>query len=257
MKVRQFLVGSIGLVLTLIGSFVWTSRMNYSPERKLADVLGSEIRTVDPDVVSDISSACAAAESDTGWVLFILNARLIADRSFRTYFETAEQPISLWVEYDNGLLRLGQGRGTENGEGNTEIPIRIVRNDEDAFVAIGVSGKGTRVVSNVVDKTNQWPGDFTGWSCDSVQIGSESRTLSDGYNCPGCDAQLRYATGSNSQELKGILDELSNVREFNQKRFVGLALTLLGVLVTLFALKVISYEQLSQLSRRRTQRGES
>jgi hypothetical protein len=231
MNVKQLPVVIIGLILTLTGSVLWTSRVDYSPESKLVELLGNRLKAVDPDEATDLSSACAAAESETGWVLFILNARLIADRTLRTYFETAEQPIGLWVEYDNGLLRLGQGRGAENFEGNAEIPIRIVRNDEDAFIAIGVSDNGTRVVSNVVDKTNQWPGDFTGWSCDSVQIGSESRTLSDGYNCPGCDVRLRYAIGDNSERLDQVLSELSNVREFNVRRWLGAALTFLGLIL--------------------------
>jgi len=217
----------------VFGSLVWTSRLNYSPESDLQKLVGAKLITLDPEASTDLSEVCANAESEDGWVLFVVDTQLLADNKFRTYFETAEEPISLWMEYDNGLLRLSQGLGSEGPISNTEIPIRIVRNDESAFIAIGVWREGTRVVTNAVDKSNSWPQMFSGWSCDTTQVGSDNRALSGGFGCPGCKTQIRYVSGTNVQNLQSVLDDLSNVKEFNVRRMLGTAITLAGVLLLL------------------------
>jgi hypothetical protein len=209
------------------------SRHQFSPEEVVNSNSTFLLKSVESASITDLSDACSVAESPDGWLLFILKAELIADDKFRTYFETAEEPIGLWVEYDNGLLRLAQGLGSDNPKSNTEIPIRVVRKNESAFVAIAVWRDGTRVITNAVDKRNNWPGSFTGWSCDAVQIGGDSRELSQGHGCPGCAAQLSYATGQGIADLQVIMDELSNVSDFNLRRSVGSALTLVGVLLVM------------------------
>jgi hypothetical protein len=233
MKLKVRAVQLVGLLLATVGSTTWISRLQFEPNKKLQDVTDLELRSVQETSVTDLSRACAFAESQDGWLLFILKAELIADNKFRTYFETAEEPVGLWVEYDDGLLRLAQGLGSDSPKSNTEIPIRVVRKNESAFVAIAVWRDGTRVITNAVDKRNNWPGSFTGWSCDAVQIGGDSRELSQGHGCPGCAAQLSYATGQGIADLQVIMNELSNVSEFNLRRSVGSALTFVGILIVM------------------------
>jgi hypothetical protein len=230
-----------GAVLSVVGCLVWSSRLDYSPEKALTRQLGERLIDIDPNVITDLSSACSTAGEDDGWVLFVLDADLTSDTTARTFFETADERFGLWVEYDPGLLRLGQGLGADSLASNTEIPIRWVRRDERAFIAIAVSTIGTRVVTNAIDKQNAWPGDLVSvWRCDKVQIGSDTRELSEGKECMGCDARLRFATGENLVELETLLDNLSNVNEFNAKRWIGTCLTFVGFLVLVRRIRIRS-----------------
>ena len=222
---------SVGVLMMISGTLAWSSRLDYEPEQILVDALGSRLTKVDPNSVNDLSHSCSSI-AERGWVLFILNANLIADTKPRTYFETAEERFGIWVEYDKGLVRLAQGLGAESLESNTEIPIRWVRRDERAFIAIAVTRDNTRVVLNATDTQNNWPsGALSAFRCDKVQIGGDNRELSEGKSCIECDATLRFAAGRDITELQKILDEISNVSEFNAKRSAGTALIVIGFLV--------------------------
>ena len=235
-NIRTAVTAALGLLLAVLGSVIWTSRLDYSPEPQLRERLADRLTEVDPDSFTDLTPQCGEATNNNGWILFVLDAQLVSDVTLRTYFETAEERVGLWVEYDLGLLRLGLGLGLESAASNIDIPIRWVRSDQRETIMIGVTREQTRVVANAIDKDALWPGDFADiWRCDAVQIGTDTRELSEGYECAGCNVSLRYATGSDTAELTNLLDSLSNVRSFNTKRIVGSALTLAGVLLVLFA----------------------
>lgn len=232
MNVRTFAIRLVGATLAIGGSLVWSSRLDYEPKRALEERIADRLVEVAPGKLSDLSTRCGQVLNPGGWMLFVMDARLLSDTKFRTYFETAEESVGLWVEYDLGLLRLGLGLGSESP--NTEIPIRLVRRDESVTVFIAVSREETRVITNAVDKSKSWPGHFAeSWRCNGVQVGSDSRELSEGNTCAGCNVQLRYATGSNMVELTALLDSLSNVQSFNTKRIMGSALTLAGALLVI------------------------
>lgn len=229
----------IGTTLMILGSVIWTARLDFSPERILKDRLADRLVEVLPGKVHDLSEVCSQVSEANGWVLFVMNANLISDSKFRTYFETAEERVGLWVEYDLGLLRLGMGLGPESVESNTEIPIRLVRRDEVATILISVTSNQTRVLTNAIDKQKMWPGDFVSdWRCDAVQIGDDLRELSHGNPCVGCDVKLHYATGLDRAELAALFESASNIRSFNTKRILGSALTMLGVMIIVLPLTI-------------------
>jgi hypothetical protein len=232
MKVQKWTLSLVGAALVVAGSLVWMSRFDYSLQGVLDERLGDRLIEVNALATTNLTEACDYTRTYPGWILFVMDANLVSDSEIRTYFETAEEPEGLWVEYDNGLLRLGMGLGPQSVESNTEIPIRWVRRGEAITVAIGISLDETRVVTNAVDKVSQWPGAYyPEWSCETVRVGGADRRLSEGYRCPGCNVRLRYATGSDIEELSRLLDDLSNVQEFNMRRWLGSALTLVGLVL--------------------------
>jgi hypothetical protein len=234
MKLQKFLLVLVGVGLAVAGSLVWKSRLEYSPETLLQRKLGSGLLEVDSEKPNDLSEECNIASEQGGWILFVMNAQLLADNKARTYFETAVEPSGLFVEYDPGMLRLGLGLGPGSAESNLELPIRLVRNDETATIIIGVSRDETRVITNGVDRRIGWPGDsYREWRCDPVQIADDIRESSHGYRCEGCNTRLRYATGQDPASLGSLLDGLSNVERFNTRRFIGTGLTLVGLALVL------------------------
>jgi hypothetical protein len=167
-------------------------------------------------------------------VLFVLNADLISDTRVRSYFETDEEPLGLFVESEPGLLRLGLGLGP-GPESDLQIPIRVIRRDHTETVIIAVTRDETRVVANALDERAAWPGYLADeWLCKRVQVGSDARELSQGFKCERCNARLRYAVGSGIGELNDALDEISNIEEFNRKRWIGTSVTLIGFVLLLF-----------------------
>lgn len=241
MKMSAPIARTLGLLLATVGSFVWTRPVEFDPESVLARRLPGQIKVIDGQVVSNLSEACSSIVRDSHWVLFVMDANFVSDNRFRTYFETAEEPTGLWVEYDSGLVRLGLGLGRESLVSNLDIPIRIVRRNERATVLIGVTSNQTRVVTHVLDRKRSWPGSFLpNWRCDSVQVGSEQRELSTGNSCDKCEVTLRFATGDDSQKLQQILGEISNYRQFNLRRWCGTAVSLFGILLLFVPLRVFS-----------------
>jgi hypothetical protein len=223
---------AVGLGLVLLGSLVWNSRVPNFKDELVMSRLANRLKEVQAGSSVDISAECERQTVGNGWALFVLDANLISDNQFRSYFETASEEMGVWVTFDSGQLRLGLGSGPSSSESNRSYPIRTVRRSERATIFIAVSRDETRVVMNVRDFRVTWPADFvTGWSCEYVQFGDEANLLSEGAGCRGCNISLRYATGENYEELTAVLDEVSNVSEFNQRRWLGSGATLLGVFV--------------------------
>jgi len=228
---RTSLLLSIGAsVMVVAGCVVWMSRLAYEPSPIISDRLSGRQINIDPAIVSDLTQACRQVESAQGWVLFVLQANLVSDASIRTYFQTDIEPLGLFVESEPGLLRLGLGLGP-GPESDLQVPIRVIRRDQRETIFIAVSKDETRVIANALDIRASWPGILADeWLCKQVQIGSNTRELSHGYNCEGCDVQLTYAVGDNLRELDDLLNDLSNVGDFNRRRWLGTSMTLVGLL---------------------------
>lgn len=224
----------IGAPLILGGMTIWNSRLNFDTETVVRSRLANRLQYLSAGQTADLEDECEIAKSGQGWILFVLDATLTSDNQFRTFFETAEERVGLWVEYDSGLLRLGLGLGPDNDASNIGVPIRLVRKDERIAVLIAVKQQETRVISNAVDIRTKWPGDLAPiWQCDAVQFADDSRELTGGYKCEGCDIRLRYVTGRNIDEVDDLLESLSNVRRFQTKSWLGTALSVLGGLIIL------------------------
>jgi hypothetical protein len=187
------------------------------------------LERINSQTTTNLTAECRHATRSGNWILFVIEADLLSDPISRRYFRTASEPYGLFIEYDpteSGLLRLGLGLGPEKW--NSGIPIRFVRRDERSTILIGVTRSETRVVSNVVDFSVDWPGHFgSQWRCDDVRGGYES-SGSEG-RCPGCDESISYITGERLDDLKDIMDAASNVRRFNVLRYLGNSLSLLGL----------------------------
>jgi hypothetical protein len=180
-----------------------------------------------------LSDACDVFNDRENWILFVLEANQLNDVAMRTYFETADQErIGLWVELEPPLLRLGMGLGLENPESSTLLPIRVVRRSERFIATIAVTKRGTSVVVNDKRLHSDWP-DIEGarWSCETLRVGGDRGSLSEGYSCSQCDVRLHYATGENYETLRRILDSITNVRRFESYRWIGNSLVLGGLIV--------------------------
>ena len=231
-KQHSFFVRALlGLVLIVSGFVVWGSRLNhFEPEGVIKSYLKDRLEAVPRGEEVDLTEECAHAISDDGWILFILKTTLINDNRYRTFFETAEERVGLWVEYEPGLLRLGLGLGPDNIEANRSLPIRTVRQTETTTIFIGVSRDETRVVTNARDGRISWPREAAPfWSCSNVRFADATREMSNGNACEGCEISLAYVAGKDDSALKRILDDASNVRIFNYLRWLGTALILIGV----------------------------
>lgn len=217
--------------MVLAGCVVWASRLAYEPNPIISNRLSGRLIEIDPAIVTDLTQACRQVESTQGWVLFVLEANLVSDASLRTYFETDKEPLGLFVESEPGFLRLGLGLGP-GPESDLQVPIRTIRRDHRETIVIAVSHDETRVIANTIDRRAKWPGILADeWLCKQLQIGSDTRELSQGYKCESCDVQLQYVVGDSLRELDDLLNDLSNVDDFNRRRWLGTLLTLVGLLL--------------------------
>jgi len=229
---RKLVQVVFGLSIVVLGSLTWNSRVPNFREELVTNRLAGQLRDVPAGSSIDISGDCERHTKGSGWVLFVLEANLINDNQFRSYFETASEEMGVWVTYDSGLLRLGLGSGPGRPDANRVFPIRWVRQNERATILIGISRNETRVVTNVRDFKVAWPVEFAnGWSCEYVQFGDDNNPLSEGAGCKGCDVSLRYAVGDDYQDLVSSFDEVSNITTFNQRRWLGTGLTVVGLLL--------------------------
>ena len=236
MKTRAILGLLLGLLLVTAGSLIWRTRYTYSPEQYLEQRLRNLLLEVPAKATVDLSESCKEATERGGWIIFVLNTSITNDGQVRTFFETAEEPLGLYVEYEPAIFRLGLGMGPGNvnqdGEAisSTQLPIRRVHRDENIQVFIGVTEDLTRLVTNTRDETIAWPGYLADeWKCNAVRIADDTRAGTEGNTCSGCNAQLRYATGRDLDEFDEILDAVSNIRQYNIRRLMGSALTFLGI----------------------------
>jgi len=233
MNLRRTVVVLIGLSFIIIGSTVWRDRLEYSPELVLRQRLGNQLKELSSEGSYDLSDACDVFNDRENWILFVLEANQLNDSTMRTYFETADQErIGLWVELEPPLLRLGMGLGLENPESSTQLPIRVVRKSERFIATIAVTKRGTYLVANGKKMRSAWP-DIQGarWSCETLRVGGDRGSLSEGYSCSQCDVRLHYVTGENYETLQRILDSITNVRKFESYRWIGNSLVVGGLIV--------------------------
>jgi hypothetical protein len=233
MSLRRIVALLIGLGLIVVGSTVLRDRLEYSPELVLRQRLGNQLKELSSDDTYDLSDACDVFNDRENWILFVLGANQLNDSTMRTYFETADQErIGLWVELEPPLLRLGMGLGLENPESSTLLPIRVVRRSERFIATIAVTKRGTSLVVNGKKLHSDWP-DIAGarWSCETLRVGGDRDSLSEGYSCSQCDVRLQYAAGENYETLQRILDSITNVRRFESYRRIGNSLVVGGLIV--------------------------
>ena len=247
MKLRSVVLALTGAMLLTAGSMVWRSRLASSPEASIQRALDTRLVEVSKVADVDLTDACRGVNEGNGWILFVLNASITNDDEIRTFFETAEEPLGLYVEYEPGLFRLGLGMGPGNvneaGESvsNIELPIRRVHRSEDAYVFIGVTRDVTRVVTNTRDARVAWPSYLADeWKCNQVRVADNEKASTHGYTCKGCNVRLRYAIGGDVGELSDILESVSNIRQFNTRRWVGTGLSLLGIVFIMISLRDVS-----------------
>jgi hypothetical protein len=243
MSLRRIASLILGAVLVVAGSAIWSSRLSYGPEQQLQELLSDRLVDIPSDATTDLTAACSIAALKKGWILFVLDSTFVGDDQPRTFFETGLEPLGLFVEYDSGIVRLGLGLGP-GPVSDTQVPVRLVRNERRETVFIGVTENLTRVVANARDGDVAWPGYLADeWQCNSVQIPDDSKQSTHGYTCKACDSRLRYATGTDVKELERILDSLSNVGQFNLRRWTGTSLTLLGIALLAFAARGVSRQR--------------
>jgi hypothetical protein len=243
-RVAQIL---LGLGLVVLGSFVWNSRSPDFNSELVTTRWADRLQDVPVGTSLDISSECEEKTVSGGWILFVLDANLINDNQFRSFFETASEEMGIWITYDNGRLQLGLGLGPNSPDSNRALPIRTVRQNERATILIGVSRNETRVITNVRDVRTDWPGEFaSGWSCEYVRFGDETNILSEGFGCNGCNITLRYATGEDYKELQTMFDQVSNISTFNQRRWLGSGLTLIGAFIAVVRLSKLRLRKVEE-----------
>lgn len=234
-RMELLLTWLIGLILISTGSVVWLSRLSFSPE------IGVDLYSIPKDRMTDVDQSCRRAVQGDGWVLFALEARLKSDNKIRSYFETAEQPEGLRVEYVPGSLMLQLGHNDVDDESRTISVIRTVRREEHANIFVGVTRDEVRIVTNAVDKRVSLTVDeVSSVRCDAVRIADDTRALPSGNLCNECDVSLRVATGVDSRFLQTALDDISNRSAFNLRRWLGTALILAGALNLIFTPSVVS-----------------
>lgn len=214
----------LGVVSLALGLGVWSSRLDFSVDTSATDVIKlTQLKS--RDSISD----CKLLESDSGWLLFIVEAYIAPVMIYQGLFETAEESKGLFVEYDptdrvNGtMLRLGLA-----GKNKTLLfPIRVVRRPETVSAVIAVRSTSVRLVSSAIDQKILFPVDFDlQLNCENVWVGG-----ADEVRCQNCDVTVRYASGDDPLVISRYLDDLSNVDAYNFKRVSGSFLTILGAAV--------------------------
>jgi hypothetical protein len=231
MRARNFLVHITGVWLIFIGWLYWSARFDYPIGARITKIFGDTIQTVDPLSKPNLSSACDVFNDRESWILFFLDANYTNDGQPKTYFETSNQASqAMVVEYDSPDLRLTLGLGDAGGD--TQVPIRTVRDSQRITIIIAVTRWKTRVLGMSRDSTSPWPNiPEVRWSCELTRIGSDETILSEGFACPGCDVQLRYVTGRGFEVLESILGSLSDVDNSRRRSYIGSFLTAIGFLL--------------------------
>lgn len=251
-KTRIWGTRLMAVTCVVAGSMIWMSRLSHEPQDAVESRLTGRLIEIKKDDVTDLTKECRNILTEQGWILFVINSTLSFDSETRTYFETGAEPLGLYVEYEPGLFRLGLGLGP-GPDSSRDVPLRIVRRNEQAVVFVAVTSEQVRVLMNGIDRRVDWPGYLADeWMCDAVQIPSDNRASSHGYKCVSCNTTVRYVSGNGLRELEQTLDAASNVRQFNLRRLVGSGLVVLGILSLLLS----SSRKLSGRERRGRQQGE-
>lgn len=226
--------------LVVGGALIWNSRLDFSPEAALRASNAPPMTLIDPATTSDLTSACNLAERRQGWLLFVITASLKSDNVTRGFFQTAIDEQGLYIEYapgDSAMLRVGI-----TSDGTTKwVPIRTVRRNEEAFIALAVRPGRVRVVTNAVDTTTYWS-DFR---IDQLRCDAVRTDTSDQIVCEDCNVTARYLAGSGGTELNDIMNSFSNRRAYETKRWLGNGLLIFGILMLIsFRKKASNYQAL-------------
>jgi hypothetical protein len=206
------------------GAFIWNSRLEFSPEAALRASNAPPMALINPATTSDLTSACNITERKQGWLLFVITASLKSDNVARGFFQTAIDEQGLYIEYDPGdsaMLRVGI-----TSDGTTKfVPIRTVRRNEEAFIALAVRPGRVRVITNAVDTTTYWS-DFkvNQLRCDAVRT-----DMSDEVVCEDCNVTARYLAGSGGKQIDELMNSFSNRRAYETNRWLGNVLISVGI----------------------------
>lgn len=218
----------IGVVCIISGSTLWQARLDFTIERALTSSHYLRAVPLETSSTTDLSSSCNLAVQDEGWILFFLTAQLKSDDKYRGLFETAADEKGLYLDYlpqDGGLIRAG----ITMEEKTDFIPIRVLRQDEEVLIAIGIERDRAFVVSREKDIDHKFLNlEVTQLRCDAVRLG-----VSDGADCVGCDVKARYISGSGKQGLRSIIETLSSSREYEVKLWIGNTLLIFGLVISL------------------------
>lgn len=222
----------LGVALVVYGSFEWNRRLTYQPDIGLLNDKGIELTDFSNPDTAQLVAACRGVEQGSGWLLLIIRTNLVADQIFRGYLESAPDERGVYVEYDPFEVSTGPSfrLGIASQSQSALVHLRTVRRDEDAFVALGIQFDQIRVVTNGVDRNEEYIEAFQpSLSCASPVVG-----LADEIDCKGCDISVRYAAGSDENQLTEALNSLSNARSYNIRRVLGTVATFIGSVLVLF-----------------------
>jgi len=223
----------VSLLLVIVGSAIWQSRLASLTVDEVKAGLPVAVVRIDDDTPTDLSAVCSQLLPDSGWIIFIVDVSLVSDDKFRGYFETSPKSQGVFLEYDPGEranFRIGLGIGDDVQLSR----IRTVRYEESAVILIGLRQNEARVIMNAVDYRFHVPrSPQAGFRCDAVRVG-----LADGVDCGNCDISVHYATGSNWQQYESVMNQVSNVANFNTRRLLGTALTIIGFVLLMTPMRL-------------------
>ncbi len=237
MNRRRAFSALVALFLIVGGSSLWRTRSNFNELSHVKRDLTLMPLRIASTGVSDLSAICQMAQNPDGWVVFAASLNLKSDDIPRRYLQTAEDPFGLFIEYDpadSGLLRLGLGLGPERW--NSDLPIRTVHEDTRETIIVAVSRDETRLITNVVDRSVQWPGDFVDdWRCDQVSLGSPDMERDTVLYCESCRSKLYFASGVGLAKMNAVLDRTVNIPRFHVTSTAGSVMVLAGFALMTYA----------------------
>lgn len=213
------------VALVVGGAFIWNSRLDFSPEDALQGSSAPSLTPVNSSAISNLTSACNLAARKQGWILFVITASLKSDNVTRGFFQTANDEQGLYMDYqpgDSAMLRIG----ITSNDMTKFVPIRTVRRNEEAFIAVAIRPGRVRFVTNSVDITSYWS-DFR---VDRLRCNAVRTDMSDEVVCNDCNVTIRYLAGS-GDKLNVIMNSLSNRRTYETKRWLGNGLIFAGLLL--------------------------
>lgn len=218
---------------------LWVSRLEYKPENALAEVAAQEIVQVSSKAPTNLAVACTRVSQSQDWMLLVLRTAVVGDSEARRFFETASDSYGMFVDYNEGRLRIGLGLGPEL---DTQfVPLRLVRYAEDFVVFIGITNREIRAVANTLDESILIPDSFMSTlNCESFKVVQGSSNRLAGTACKVCKTSVSYLTGNDEAQLDKILDAASNMKRFRRFGVGGTALGSLGALLMFLPRRAIN-----------------
>jgi len=228
----RVVIGSLGIGLTVAGSLLWVTRSSFVSSAAIERRFGSEIKKIPEGTTANLNKECKELTHGNGWLLFLLDTHLTFDDQSRSYFETSDSPNGLRLESTPGSLVLRREAESSDITTAIELHVRTIRRDEKLRVIVGLSSGGVRIVTNSVDKQLKFNSAVVPeYECNAVRVVEAEDDPSARLSCEGCNSSLKYVFGTDSQRLAGFLDEVSNVKSFNLRRWAGSGAFLSGLLL--------------------------